>query len=46
MENAAIKVAVNHLFDIRNEITILPGKPIIIDLFKGFKMIFHTLEIG
>ena len=46
MQNAAIKVAINYLFDIRTEKAILPGKPVIIDLFKGFKMILHALIVG
>ena len=45
MEDAAIKIAINDLTDIRTEKSILPGKTIIVDLPKFFKMTLNTLLV-
>jgi hypothetical protein len=45
MEDAAIEVTVNNLFDIRTQKTILFGKTVVINLFKSLKMILNTLII-
>ena len=45
MQDTAIKIAVNDLFHLGPETAILLCKPLIIDLFKRFKMIFNTLII-
>ena len=44
MEDAAIEIAVNDQFDIRPKEAILPGKTLIINLFKSLKMILNTLK--
>ncbi len=45
MEDAAIEVTVNNLFDIRTQKTILFGKTVVIDLSKSLEMILNTLII-
>jgi hypothetical protein len=42
VEDAAFKVAVNYLSYIGAEKAILPGKALVIDLFKSFEMILNT----
>ncbi len=41
----AIKISVDDLLDIGTEKSILPFKPLFIDLEKGFKMILHAQVI-
>jgi hypothetical protein len=42
MEDATIKIAVNNFSHIGAEKAVLPGKALIIDLFKSFEMILNT----
>jgi len=42
---AAIKVAVDYLFDIRPPETVIFGKPVIINLHEGFKPILYAVVI-
>jgi hypothetical protein len=44
-QNAAIQVAVNDLLDVGSQETILPWKPLVINLFEGFKIVFHALIV-
>jgi len=46
IQDATIKVTINHLLHIGPEEAILPGKGFIIDLSRGFKMFFKTLIIS
>jgi len=45
VQNATVQVTVNYLLDIRTVEAILPLKPVFVDLFKGFKMVFNALVI-
>ncbi len=45
MQITAIQITVNHLLDIWPKKSIPPLKPIFIDLFKDFKIIFKTAVI-
>jgi len=36
---AAVKIAADHLFNIRPPESVIPGKPVIINLQEGFKVI-------
>ena len=45
VENAAIKIAVDHLFHISTEETVLGSKALVIDLLKFLKMILNALVI-
>jgi hypothetical protein len=45
VEDAAIKIAVDHLFHISTEETVLGGKALVIDLLKFIKMILNALVI-
>ncbi len=45
VEDAAIKIAVDHLFHISTEETVLGGKALVIDLLKFLKMILNALVI-
>jgi len=45
MENAAIKVTVNHPFDIGTKKAILFGKTVVVNLFKSLEMILNALII-
>jgi len=40
-----IKVAVDNLFGIGAEKAILPAEALIVDLFKGLKVVFNTLVV-
>ncbi len=42
---AAVKVTIDNLFDIRPPKTVISGKPVIIDLHQGFKIILYTVVI-
>ena len=42
---AAIEIAVDYLFDIRPPETVIFGKPVIINLHQGFKIILDTVVI-
>ena len=42
MQVAAVEVTVDHFFDIRPPETVIPGKPVIINLHDGFKVILHA----
>lgn len=46
LQNAAIQVAVDDLLDVGTQETVLPWKPVVIDLFESFKIIFHALIVG
>ena len=46
VQNPAVQVSINHLFNVRAKKTVLPLEPLIIDLLEGFKMILHTLIVG
>ena len=46
MQNPAVQVAVNDLFYVWPEESILPLEPFIIDLLEGFKIVLHALVIG
>ena len=39
---AAVEVTVDHFFDIRPPETVIPGKPVIINLHEGFNVILHA----
>ena len=45
MEDATVKIAINHLPHIRAEKTVLFCKPLVIDLLKRFEIILYTLII-
>ena len=45
LQNSAVQIAVNDLFDVGSKEPVLPSEPVIIDHFEGFKMIFHALVI-
>jgi hypothetical protein len=45
VEDAAIKITVNHLLHISTEETILGGEALVIDLLKFLKMILNALVI-
>jgi len=45
VENAAIKIAVDHVFHISTEEAILGGETVVIDLLKRLKMIFNATVI-
>jgi len=45
VEDAAFKIAVDHLFHISTEETVLGGKALVIDLLKFLKMILNALVI-
>jgi hypothetical protein len=45
MQNPAVQVTVNHLLNIRTVETILPLKPVLIDLLERFKMVLNALVI-
>jgi len=40
-----IKISVDNLFGIRAEKAVLPAEALIVDLFKGLKVVFNTLII-
>ena len=39
---AAVKIAADHLFDIRPPEAVISGKPVIINLYEAFKVILHA----
>jgi len=45
MQNSTVQVTVNHLLYIRTEESIFPLKPVLINLFEPFKIVFNTLVI-
>ena len=45
LQIAAVKITVNHLFDIRPPESVLSGKPVIINLHEGFKIILDAMII-
>jgi len=45
MEDAAIEVSVNHLFDIGPEKAVFGCEPLVIDLLQRFEVILNTLII-
>jgi hypothetical protein len=45
MQNSTVQVTVNHLLDIRTEKSILPLKPVLLNLFELFKMFLNALVI-
>jgi hypothetical protein len=45
VEDAAIQIAVDHLFHIGTEETVLGGKALVIDLLKFLKMILNAMVI-
>jgi hypothetical protein len=45
VQDAAIKITVYHLSNIRAEKTILLCKTLVLDLLKGLEMVFHALAI-
>ena len=42
LQIAAVEVTVDHFFDIRPPETVIPGKPVIINLHEGFNVILHA----
>ena len=42
---AAVKIAADHLFNIRPPESVIPGKPVIINLQEGFKVILYAVII-
>jgi len=45
MQNPTVQIAVNHLLYIRTEEPVFPLKPVLINLFEPFKIVFNTLVI-
>ena len=41
-QNPAIQIPINHPLDIGTKKTVLTFKPFVINLFKGFEVVFHT----
>lgn len=45
MEDAAIEITINNLFNIRTKKTILFGKTFVVNLLELFKIVLNTLVI-
>jgi len=45
MQNSTVQVTVNHLLYIRTEESILPLKPVLINLFELLKMVLNAFVI-
>jgi hypothetical protein len=45
MEDAAIEITINYLFNIRTKKTILFGKTVVVNLLELFKMVLNALVI-